>query len=623
MKTIQQRLEEEEHDDELIKLRDRCVSMVKMSRSSMSKFYEKWDKNLDVYAGRRQRDKKDAEAFAHDEPEKLVVPMSFAQVQTFVAFCFLLFTQNRRFYEMISTGDEDNEIANDVEEILDRDLRNNGFYQVLYQLLLDVARLNLGVIKHWWVKEEQEYTAIVPETEIPSEFGPPIIVPETEETRSAVKYEGNRISSISPFNFFPDTRFPIRDWQKGSFVADETEWHLSQLEEWEAEGLAYGVEFVQPMDKSAFEKRGETRLAAMRGSFEKNNKPSNSDSRDFLVCLTEVQIKIRPKDFGLGESTKLTKHVVQIANDTRIIRVEPLTYLHDDWTYDLAQFSPDTHQQLGESLSDTIDPLQNVISYLFNSRMASVKRSLENNLVIDPSGVNMASVESRSPWITMKKGAPRLGVDKFLRQLNYQDTTASHLSDADATMKMINIVTGVNENALGQFSGGRRSATEARAANSGSAARPKVTASIIWSSCLAPLGKKLKSNHRSGISLDSFVKILGQDAAVRYDKFHPADLGTLIGDEDHFVFDSTLQSEKGFVAQSLQELASIMMSSPEVMSMLPMDLGALLTEILTLRGVDNIERFKLKPQLPNAPIGPPGIIPEPGNLGPGALPIPA
>ncbi len=614
---IKKLLEAEEPTEELQELKELVCGHVKRSRQSMSKRYKKWDEHNDIYRGIRMPDKEDLEASEHNEPEKMVVPMSYAQIQTFVAFVFLLFKQNRRFFEFTATGGEDYDIVNDSEELLERDLRRNGWDSMLYQLLLDTSRFGLGVVKHWWSVEKQKAPVSIDPSESTAQGFTFQRAGETS-VQEFTKYEGNRLSNISPYNFFPDTRFPLSEWKKGAFVADETEWHEGQLKEWEADGLVAGIEHVGEMANDDWKVRKQnTRLDAFSAYMSQNG---HKEDGDRVVCVTECQLKIVPKKYGVGIEDYPVNYLIQVANDDRIIRAEPLGYLHDEWTYDVSQFSPDIHQKIGESLADVIGSLQDVVSYLINSRLMSVRRSLDNNLIVDPSGVDMATVESRSPVILMKKGSPRLGVDKFIRQLNYVDTTTSHLADADMIMKIMQTVTGVNENSMGQFTGGRRSATEARAANSGAASRMKVTATLIFSDCIASLGRKMQTNLRQGISEESYVKVLGEEARMRYQSFHPVEPSALVGSEDFFIFDGTLQSEKGFIAQSLQELVSAMMSNPMVMQMLPLNVGKLLEEILLLRGVDNIERFREEPQpqMLNDPTT--GALQQPQLGGPPAMP---
>ena len=90
-----------------------------------------------------------------------------------------------------------------------------------------------------------------------------------------------------------------------------------------------------------------------------------------------------------------------------------------------------------DALSDVINPLQEYISFLLNSRLISTRRNLVNNLVIDPSYVDMSTVESGNPYILLQKNAPKVGVDKFISQLKVTDATQTHISDAQMLMGLM------------------------------------------------------------------------------------------------------------------------------------------------------------------------------------------
>lgn len=625
---IKDRLAAEEQDDDLVRLKDKVVRLVKESRSEMSKNYDRWDKNNDVYCGLRAPDEEDVDARDHNEPEKMVVPMTFAQIQTFVAFIFLLFYQNRRFFELIGTGSEDKgDESSDGEKLLEADMRSNYGSQQVYQFLTNVGRFSIGIFKSWYETENQFAPTTIPGAT--AQLGDVEVSNEDVETEQEyLKYQGNRFNNVSPYNFFPDTRFPLSEWHKGAFVADETEWHINALKKYEASGKVAGTEFIEPMTKQSYEKhRNHTRLSAFHNYTISESRAKTKD--DQVVCVTECQLELIPKDYGFGNTKRLVRYVIQVANDDRIIRAEPIGYMHDKYTYDVGLISPDMHQHIGQSIADSIDPIQEVISFLINARLMANKKGLENNMIVDPGMIDMASLESRSPWILTKKGAPKLGVDRFAKQLQFNDYTSGNFNDAEMLMKVMQVVTGVNENAMGQFHGGRRSATEARAVNSGSAARMKVTAKLLWDCAFTPLGQKMLCNHRQGITYPGWQRIIGDDTEERFQQFKPTDPSGLIGKVDHFVHDATLQSEKGFMAQSLQELVSAMMATPEVASLLNIDVGELIKETLRLRGIENIDRFERQPQPQiqdgQNPMGPNQIIPGPAGVGQlqGQLPLQA
>ena len=73
-------LKKEQQPDEIKKLKDHVVSLVKISRQAMSKKYKNWDKNQDIYSGIRPPDEEDEKANRDAEPEKMVVPLTYAQM---------------------------------------------------------------------------------------------------------------------------------------------------------------------------------------------------------------------------------------------------------------------------------------------------------------------------------------------------------------------------------------------------------------------------------------------------------------------------------------------------------------------------------------------------------------
>ena len=85
-------------------LLDHVKKLVRMSRSTMSKSYEDWDNQMQIYKGERQPDKDDREQSKRDKPVKMVVPTTFAQVMTFTSFLFMLYTQNRTFMSFCHRG---------------------------------------------------------------------------------------------------------------------------------------------------------------------------------------------------------------------------------------------------------------------------------------------------------------------------------------------------------------------------------------------------------------------------------------------------------------------------------------------------------------------------------------
>ncbi len=304
----------------------------------------------------------------------------------------------------------------------------------------------------------------------------------------------------------------------------------------------------------------------------------------------------------------------RVANDQRIISAVKVEDANMDFTYDSSMMLPDQHAELSDSLSSMIDAMQETVTWLFNSRITSVRNNIETKLVVHPSAVEMSDLEARSPFIRLKKSAAMgLGVNSFIQQLKTVDPTTTHLDDASRVMQMIQTVSGVNENAMGQFHGGRRSATEARNVQGGAAGRLKMIASSVWASGLANLGRRLLINARQWLTMETFLKIVGdnEETWAAYEQFHAPNWWDLVGNEDFFVFDGTAQGEKAYVAQSLQELLLGLMANPEVLIASNLDPVKMIEEIQALRGVRNLNRFErdtpIQPTAPALPGGQPQL----------------
>jgi hypothetical protein len=614
---IIKRLEAEIPDEKLDELRSTIVKSLNRARGSMSKHYPAWDRALDTYRSIRSADAQDIRARNKGEPEKMTVPLSFAQVNTLVTFLFLAYTQKESIFELEATGPEDyGVILEACQAVLAREERQTRYHSKLVQALLDMARFKLGILKTSWRYETKTIKRAQPAVEIPFDMlqGISMAMEEpAEQDDEVITYEGNDVEVISPYNFFYDTRVPLSRWQSGRFAADETEYHFQDLRAMERAGSLVGTKYITSFTSEAWKQRKEgTRL----GDIDPQDQKKGEAKGDYMVCLTSVQFKIVPADYDLSDSQDEEIWTFALANDNRILAAQPLNAPHNEFTYDTLSLSPDQHTELCDSLSSLIDPLQEVITWLINARVAAVRQNIEGRFVVDPSFVDVSTLTAGNKYILLKKNAPyNQGVAAFISQLKTVDPTVTHMQDVQSLTQIMQMISGVNENSMGQVASGRRSATENRAANAGAASRMKLIAATVWIDGLAPQGRKMLLNCRQDMSFETYTKVLGESAIETYERFHPEDPIELLGNEDYFSYDGTLASEKNYIAQSLQELVSVLASNPEIAAAAGLDITAMVQESFALRGLKNIDRFRLPPQ-PQLTNGNPPIIPPGGGPAP-------
>lgn len=613
-------LEKEEESELATALLKLVKDDVKGSRSKMSRHYDDWDYQDQVYRGELELDKEDRNNQRKGRPTKMTVPNTFAQVMTFSSFLFLMYNQNRTFFELSPTGDEDYGTKNkDCEKILERDLRHNSWNTLLYQHLLDIGRFGPGIIDCSWTRKIAHIE--VPGTPVVTNLnGVATTINANSGYQDFVKYEGNQLRAVSPYRFFPDTTLPLTDFTKGAFCAVEEEFTMGRLLELEAAGEVAGVDFIQPLPRNMDTERGAaTRSAVLSGDsdFVRNNK-FDSKNKAHNVLVTKVQRWIVPHSFTYGDDRKLGPQEFPIlyhiwyANDNRVIRAEPAGWWHNEFGYVCAQFTPDMHRTLNLGLADLIYRLQDVISWFVNSHITSVRRVMQNRLIIDPRIIDTSTLDGEKD-IYLRKGVS-VPLEKAVGQLRVQDVTSGHMADVDVLGKIMEVVTGVNGNAMGQYNSGRRSAQEARVVTAGAAGRMKLHGHLIWESSLGRLGRLMLSNSRQSLSEPSYKWAIGNGPLItpeRFAMFKGTPEEIVCGD-DFMVFDSTLSSEKGFMAQSLSELFQTVLSVPGAAQAFDIDPKALLDEIQYLRGGGSVSRFSFQNRLARGePMPPPQPLPNP------------
>jgi hypothetical protein len=599
---IKAELEQEQLTDFHQALFRHVKGLTDMSRQYMTQYYDSWDRNDDVYRGIKRADKDDTKARERNEPEKMIVPMTFAQVQSYISFCVSLYTQRDRVFELVGTGERDHKAAKVGEALLARDLTWNVFHVRLYNFLLDVARFGFGVFKNGWTRQVKMVNKTI-EVPAPSVFGIPLGKPRTQEViEESVKYLGNKLVNISPYSFFPDPRLPMNRFQEGEFVASEDMYTLVQLRQMEKNGDVAGIQWCKPQKADVFALRRRLVRQSERAPMGPGRMATGSAQTTGAAILTEVQVSLIPNMFKIngvpmGPEDYPVKWNIWYVNDIRVVKAEKLGYEHDQYTYTVGEYSPDMLNLVNEGLADNIDKLQDVISWFINSHITNVRKVIGDRLIVDPSGVEMKDLAERRPVIRLKSDAARTGVDKWIKQLDVVDVTANHMRDAEELHGTVQLVTGISENAMGQYHTGRRSATEARNVNSSTAARLKLNATMLWGQALEPLGRQMLSNHQQGLDVDTFVRVLGETAdPADYMQFVKVTKDDLVGDYDFEIFDGTLPSERGMQSQTIQEFLTELLSNPQFVPFLGYDPRKLLKEMLTLRGIRNPERFELDQQ---------------------------
>lgn len=622
--------------------------LIDKSRSEMSKNYSRWDEHDAVFRSRRAVDKEDANALAKGQPKKLIVPLTFSQIMTFAAFAIMSITQNVRFFELEPTGTEDNPLTEPLELILERDLRRNTWNTFLLKFFMDIGRFHLGAAEVCY-EEQVEYMRVEREETTQGAFG----ATQTNKTYNMEPiptFQGNKVYSLSPYHFFPDTSLPLSRYQEGEFCGSEDIFQLSALES--QKGL-FNLDKIPKFSAETYKERLKVSRIGDLGVCDDKLNPnllgfgtdSGKDGKTMVrsgpVATSKCVFKLNPKRFSdrnpqcesLGEEDFTVRYICWYGNDGTIVRFEEAYYLHCQFPYISGQYIPDTNQ----SLADICEEITNLITWKINAHVASTRNSVQSRYVVDPAGVDTKNLDSTNPFIYLKKNAALTDVRRYITQFKTEDVTQNVMSDVNLLKDLNEGITGNSAQMQGQYSQGRRSATQDRVVAQGAGARGKVLLGSIWDSAFEKLGKQLISNNRQEMDFETFAAIVGdrewpvnpatrptpeviQQYAAQGQPPPPpvpftteeifalfkADPVAIAKSEDFFVFDGTLPSEKAFLAQSLQEILMSLLQTPEVMQLLgygPDEMRELFKQVYVLRGVTPARLPKGSPQPPLPPEG--------------------
>jgi hypothetical protein len=513
----------------------RLVTLVRSRRDAseraLTKFYPNWRMADRIYRhyvdpGQQDRDGRRQYPWARD----IVVPLTFAIVQTQIAWEMSAFTQRIPIVPLDGVSPEDVKPAKVMEQVLQHEWNVDRMALALYQWLLDRRRYGLGVVWVNYVRDvtrqyvERQKTMPLPLLGIELPMG------TTKSWEDHVRYEGNRLEPIDPFAFYPDPRVSVGECHKGEFVGFHTTRHYQQLLLMERDGQYANIEAIpkgrrrpRGADHSVYgrEMTGASGSASGREtSVSMGSWLTSIGGADAIgaqdggtVDLDVFVIRIVPKDYELGTSPVPEKHVVVLANDAVVIRAAPYENQHDELPAAVIELTPDRHAYLTPGTVEHIEDLQDYLSWLWNSHAQNVRRTLNNQFLVDPSLVELQDLLSPQPGLIARlrreaQGRPG-ALEGALKQLPVVDVTKTHLQDMDQVISMIQRVSAAPENLQGIMSGGDRTLGEQQMAVTAAQGRLRLEAQMAWLQGMNRVTHQRISNIQQFMSEERWVQVVG------------------------------------------------------------------------------------------------------------------
>lgn len=443
-------------------------------------------------------------------PTSVVVPLSYAIAQTLISFWTTLFSNSMPYLRIGNRNPDSSGAAKAQELLLSYQLDYIGYLPLLYQWLLDSLRYGLGIVRiSWQVKEVLQTFRSMMQLPI---LGQTMEIPFSEK-RSVLEYEGNHLEVIDPFTFRPDPRHPIACFQDGSFCGEAMWRSYFDLLKRQDEGLYEQVEQIPQKTIEGMGRRGGMNQSDRNRIISANQFfGEKTDATDAGMVLVEsVGVDLIPRDVGIGESTKVERYLVTLANRTVLIRSEPFPYDHQEYTYAIMESSPDKHSLLNPGVMELMEPLSQHITWLYNSHVENVRKTLNDVLIVDPDRINMEDLlnPSAGKIIRIREQYYGSGVEGAVAQLPITDITSGNIQTAGVLQDLLQRLSAASDAVQGETERVKKTATEVSLTAQMSGGRLRTMARVLAAQGIKPMAKQMVQNNMSFLSQSQYLRLAG------------------------------------------------------------------------------------------------------------------
>lgn len=583
-----------EHD----KLRDAVRARFRMSQRKMTLRHNAWREAEDLYLSYVPEKDEEAKRKAKQKTgevtfSKVVIPYSYATLLTAHTYWANVFLSRTPVLQYTARHGEGNMKVQALEALIDYQISVGRMLIPLYLWLLDAGKYGLGIVGHYWTEE----TSVVSEMmEVEQTyFGIRTGKFKRQLTSRKVRgYSGNRLFNVRPYDFYPDPRVSIANFQDGEFCArlvevgwnslkksSEEYFNLDRLKESRANG-----ELDRTVGSSQIELPDKTSSYYVEG--ESGKHPDN-------YSIVEMVWDLIPAEWGLGDSTYPEKWILTLGEQDVLIGCRPQGLDHDRYPYNVMSYEMDGYSHTVRGMLEVIAPLARTLDWLINSHMFNVRKALNDQLIVDPSRVVMKDILDGGPGKIIRINPMAYGTDvrAAISQVPVVDFTRQNISDAQLIMEMIQRVVGVTDNIMGMVNAsGRKTATEVRTSTSFGVNRLKTFAEYNSSLAWAPMSQALVQNTQQFFDAEQQFKVAGDllRGDPQFLMIRPEDIQ---GFYDFVPVDGTLPVDRFAQANLWKEILLGISQMPQIATQY--DVAGIFSWMAQLAGLKNITQFKLAP----------------------------
>lgn len=584
---------------------------VEASRRKMSLRHDKWIK--DEEAALAYLPEKEIDAQRRVEREQggkpqyttIVLPYSYAVMLSMHTYWTTVFLSRAPVFQYAGRHGESQQQTQALEALIDYQLTQGLMLVPLYIWLMDVAKYGIGILGTYWDEELNFISEIIEEEEMMFGILATGKKKKVKITRRVRGYEGNKLFNVRPQDFFPDPRVPMARFQNGEFCANYIELAWNTILKRQELGYYTNVDALRGAS-SAAQSGGELGNREAGSSQLEIPEPSNfwfehkskSGERRKVEVIPgyECTIDLVPREWGIGDSGMPEKWVFTVTSDyTVCIGAQPLGLNHNKFPYAIQQLEIEGYALFGRGMPEILDPIQRTMDWLINVHFYNVRKTINNQIIVDPSRIVMKDMidSSAGGIIRAKPSAYGQDVRTMFQQVQMVDITKGHLQDLMVMHDVGQRTSGVSDQIMGMLNTtGRRSATEVRTSSTFGINRLKTQAEFFSAQGWAPLSSMMVANSQQLFEAQLKLRIVGDLAAQAGPGFIQVTPDTIAGNYDFVPIDGTLPVDRFAQANLWKELLGQFRVIPQLA--LRYDIGKIFEWVAQLAGLKNITQFKVE-----------------------------
>jgi len=578
------------------KLITELLKRARNSKAHMSKRYPVWreiERNVTAYVpldSEEERIKEDD----HRKPVRVVVPFSYLMrdvISTYLCATFL----DSPYHRYTGMGPEDQLGAMFLEQdVSQQDVRfKNGLaYHVQFN---DMLTYGFGAITPTWEVETAFRTKWEPEV-YNTPFGSMQSGRMVRSNVEQITCEGNRVHNIDPWKLFPDPNTPLHRVQEAEFVMWLQQDNYTNCLAAEQAGTLFNVKYLASCDgTSSLSNDSDTGREDRYGGTNTRSRNDFSRPIDKLVCY----MTLIPSEWGLGTHNYPEKWMFIVAGDKLILQAQPMNLNHRRYPIAIASPQLDGYTSSPISSLEVCFPLQEVADFIYTSRLAAVRKSLNDMFLVNPQMVYMPDVLNPRPGkvIRLRKSAWGQPLDNVLKQLEVRDVTSGHFRDLTTVAEIIERVTGAVDILQGMAPDAGNERTTATQTNNQQAAavsRLQKVAKLTSIQSMSEMGFFMAEHTQQFKEQASYLKATGQWMQLLAGDLGPSGRMQVMPWDmcvsyDTEIHDGSSPSHNSY-GPALKGLFDQALADPELRE--TYDVTRIFSHLFRLGGVRNIDDFR-------------------------------